>query len=174
MATMTLVQNSWPSWNFTVKDSARMPWGKIIFLPRYRLIFFPCPCAHGAVNVGDQQYNISRQGMDAPFVLNGLNGDIVATAAEPRASDGMIFKSRFTIQAEDQIYLLNRPRSISFLKTVSIVGLFAGDDLVGQIEPNWLGSRAQISLPEDMPNSVMAFVIWLTVLIWQRETSEMS
>ena len=74
------------------------------------------------------------------------------------------------------MYRLQRQPSTSFWGwRRPNIGLFAGDALVGHVEPDsWISYQSRVSLPEEMPKWAMAFVMWLTVLIWRREMGEVS
>ena len=59
------------------------------------------------------------------------------------------------------------------LKAVSIwtreFGLFENDAQIGRIEPaGWLGRKAIIELPEDIPLPVRVFLFWLVLILWRR------
>ena len=148
---MTLVPKHWFSWDFRLKDSVGMPWGEI-GLSSWR--------ERGSVTVGDQQYKVSRQGLLGPFVLGGPSGELA------RAVKESAFRQEFTLTVEGRAYTLKR---LSAWRRE--FALCVGDTRLGSVAPEgWLNRRAQVSLPEDMPGWARAFVVWLTLLMWKRDS----
>jgi hypothetical protein len=128
-----------------------MPWGEV-GLSSWR--------ERGSVTVGGQQYKVSRQGFVGPFVLEGPNGEL-AKAVKVSA-----FKQEFTLRVEGREYTL---RQLSSWRRE--FGLFAADARVGSVIPeSWLNRRAEVMLPDDMPGCASAFVVWLTLLMWKRDS----
>jgi hypothetical protein len=148
---MTLVPNHWFSWDFRLKDSVGMPWGEIA-LSSWR--------ERGSVTVGDQQYKVSRQGLVGPFVLAGPSGELA------RAVKESAFRQQFTLTVEGRTCTLKRLSA--FRREFA---LCVGDTRLGSVAPEgWLTRRAQVDLPEDMPGWARAFVVWLTLLMWKRDS----
>ena len=148
---MTLVPKRWFSWDFRLQDSVGMPWGEI-GLSSWR--------ERGSVTVGDQRYKVSRQGLLGPFVLNGPSGELARAVKESP------FKQQFTVTAEGRTYTLKRS---SWWRRE--FALCDGEIPLGSIAPeSWLTRRAQVTLPEDVPGWARAFVVWLTLLMWKRDS----
>jgi hypothetical protein len=145
------IPKRWLSWDFAVEDAVGMPWGEV------SLSFWR---ERGSVTAGGQQYRVSRQGFVGPFVLEGPDGELAhAVKVSP-------FKQEFTLSAERRDYVL---RKLSWWSRE--FGLFSGDTQVGSLAPeSWLSRRARVDLPEDMTGWLRAFVTWLTLLMWKRDS----
>ena len=151
MGMLKVVPKGWLAWEFAVSDAVGMPWGEIC------LSFWR---ERGSVSVGGQQYRVSRQGFVGPFVLEGPGGAL-AQAVKVSA-----LKQEFTLSAEGREYVL---RKLSWWRRE--FGLFARDTQLGSVAPEvWFARRAVANLPEDLPGSLRAFVVWLTLLMWKRES----
>jgi hypothetical protein len=149
MGILKVIPKHWFSWDFRIEDAVGMPWGEV-GLSTWR--------ERGLVVVGGQQYEVSRQGLTGPFVLEGPGGELA------RAVKGSAFKHEFTLKVEGREYTLSRlswwPREY---------GLFADTTRVGSVTPeSWFCRRAEASLPDDVPGFAQAFVVWLTLLMWKR------
>jgi len=149
---LKVVPKSWLSWDFAVEDAVGMPWGEV-GLSSWR--------ERGSVSVGGQQFGVARQGLVGPFVLQGPAGP-VAEASKPSA-----FKREFTLSFGGQECVL---KQLSWWRRE--FGLLRGDVQVGSITPeSWWSRRAEAMLPEDMPTEVRAFIVWLTLLMWKRDSN---
>jgi hypothetical protein len=148
---MTLVPKHWCSWDFSLKDAFGLSWGEI-GLSSWR--------ERGSVTVGDQLYKVSRQGLVGPFVLRGPSDELA------RAVKASAFRQEFTLTVEGRAYTLKR---LSAWRRE--FALCVGDSRVGSVAPeSWLTRRAQVNLPEEMPGWARAFVVWLTLLMWKRDS----
>ncbi len=148
---MTLVAKHWYSWDFSLKDAVGLSWGEIS-LSSWR--------ERGSVTVGDQQYKVSRQGLFGPFVLSGPSDELA------RAVKASAFRQEFTLTVEGRTYTLKR---LSAWRRE--FALCVGDSRIGSVAPEgWLTRSAQVNLPEDMPGWARAFVVWLTLLMWKRDS----
>jgi hypothetical protein len=151
MAILKVVPKHWFSWDFRLEDPVGMPWGEV-GLSSWR--------ERGSVGVGGQQYKVSRQGLVGPFVLEGPSGEL-AKAVKVSA-----FKREFTLRVEGREYTL---RQLSSWRRE--FGLFTADARVGSVIPeSWLNRRAEVVLPDDIPGCARAFVVWLTLLMWKRDS----
>lgn len=152
---MTLVPKHWFSWDFALRDSVGMPWGEV-GLSSWR--------ERGTVAVGGQPYKVARSGMLGPFVLTGPSGARAAAIKESA------FGQEFTLSVEERTYVLKR---LSVWRRE--FGLFADGVRVGSIAPEaWFSRRARIDLPDQMPGWGRAFVVWLTLLLWKRDSDSSS
>jgi hypothetical protein len=148
---LTLVPKHWFSWDFRLNDSVGMPWGEVA-LSSWR--------ERGSVTVGGQRYKVSREGWLGPFVLTGPSGELA------RAVKDSAFRSAFTLTVDGRTYGLRR---LSVWRRE--FGLFAGDTRLGSMAPeSWLTRRARVDLPEDLPGPARAFTVWLTLLMWRRDS----
>ncbi len=147
---LKVVPKGWFAWDFAVADAVGMPWGEIGLFWRER----------GSVTVGGQQYRVSRQGFVGPFVLEGPGGELAqAVKVSP-------FKQEFALTAEGREYVL---RKLFWWRRE--FGLFVRDTQVGTVAPEaWFTRRAAVNLPDDLPGSLRAFVVWLTLLMWKRDS----
>ena len=49
--------------------------------------------------------------------------------------------------------------------------LYEGDREIGSIAPsNYFGRDARVSLPDDLSVALRLFVVWLTLLLWKRDS----
>jgi len=148
---MTLVPKHWFSWDFRLMDPEGMPWGEI-GLSSWR--------ERGSVTVGGQRYKVSRQGLVGPFVLAGPSDELA------RAVKESVFRQEFTLTLEGRAYTLKR---LSAWRRE--FALCVGDTRLGSVAPeSWLLRRARVDLPEEMPGWARAFVVWLTLLMWKRDS----
>ncbi len=148
---MTIVPRHWFSWDFSLKDSVGMPWGEI-GLSSWR--------ERGSVTVGDQRYEVRRRGLVGPFVVGGASNELA------RAVKESAFRQVFTLTVEGRAYTLKR---LSAWRRE--FALCVGDSRVGSVVPErWWTRRAEVNLPDDMPGWARAFVVWLTLLMWKRDS----
>jgi hypothetical protein len=116
----------------------------------------------GTIEVANTTYRVYREGLlSGAFVLE-TNGRVCARAEKPSA-----MTRRIVIDAED-IQLELRPRS-----TLSrSFQLLKGGVVVGTLSPSgFLSRRMNVELSETLSLPVKAFVVWLTVLLWNRDDS---
>lgn len=148
---LKLVPMHWFSWDFRLEDPVGMLWGEVA-LSSWR--------ERGSVAVGGQQYRVSREGFVGPFVLEGPSGEL-AKAVKVGA-----FRQEFTLSVGGREYTLKRLSSWR-----REFALFSGDARVGSVVPeSGFTRRAEVILPDDMPGWVRAFVVWLTLLMWKRDS----
>jgi hypothetical protein len=151
MGQMTVVPRHWFSWNFRVMDSVGMPWAEI-GLSSWR--------ERGSVSVENRQYRVTREGLTGPFVLLGASGE------SARASKASVFKQEFTLAIGGRDYTLKKSSWWG-----REFALWDGATRVGSVVPaHWLSRRALVDLPEDLPAWARAFVVWLTLLMWKRDS----
>lgn len=151
MVTTTITPNHWSSWDFTLGDSVGQPWGHVD-LSSWR--------ERGSVTVGGQAYTVARQGLAGPFVLTGPCGELA------RAVKSSALKHDFSLTIDERTYRLRR---LSVWRRV--FGLYIGETGAGSItSEGWWTRRGRANLPEGMAPYAQAFVVWLTLLMWKRDS----
>jgi hypothetical protein len=115
----------------------------------------------GTLTVEGQCYPVYRERlMSGRFVLES-DGGVLASAEKPSA-----WRQRLLIEHAGRRYVLKR-RSM-FSRTFE---LHEGPTMVGSLSATgMLSRRMNIELPESLPLPVRVFVVWLTVVLWKRET----
>jgi hypothetical protein len=149
---LTANPRSWFSWDFILaKDGESLA---TIDLSSWR--------EKGALNVANLPYRVYREGVwSGAFVLES-NGAIVARAHKPSA-----WTRRLVIEVNGVQFEL-KPLS-SFTRGFR---LLKGEKVVGTLSPASIWNRKiNVELPEDIPLSIRAFVVWLAVLLWRRDAS---
>jgi hypothetical protein len=151
MGELRLVPKHWFSWDFRLEDAVGMLWGEV-GLSSWR--------ERGSVTVGGERYRVSRHGVTGPFVLEGAQGEL-AKAVKVSA-----FRQAFTLTADGRDYTLKRR---SWWRRE--FELFCRGASVGSVAPaSWFACRGDAFLPDDIPPPVCAFVVWLTLLMWKRDS----
>ncbi len=95
------------------------------------------------------------------FILE-LNGTQLARAEKPSA-----LRRSFTIQHEGKTYILKAESA--FGRTF----LLLDNDRrqIGSITPAGMFTRkATVDLPDEMPLPIKVFLVWLTVILWKRDS----
>ena len=148
---LQLVPDGWLGWNFDVLDNGN----KIAEIKSSSL-----PDS-GTFLLADGDLRAYREGLFTGDYLLESDGQIVARAQKPSA-----FRNSFEIASAGKSYTL---------KKESLVGrsfvLLQGDIAVGSVRSEgYFGRKASVSMPEVMPLPVQLFIIWLTILLWKRES----
>ena len=150
--TLQVAPTHWYSWNFTVwKDSQPVA-----------SVDINSWCEKGALTVDRTDYQMYREGwMSGSFVLE-RDGSALARAERPSA-----FRRQFLIRYRDREYALVA-RS-AFRRSFALLD---GSQEIGSIEPTGVFTRdATADLPETWPLPLRAFVIWLTMIQWRRDSA---
>jgi hypothetical protein len=151
MRMLTVIPSHWFSWDFRLEDASGVPWGHAA-VSAWR--------ERGSVAVGDQQFRVSRDGLAGPFVVVGPNGE------SANAEKASMFKQEFRVHVGGEEYTLRR---VSWWQRE--FALTRGGARVGTIAAvSWFSRRATAQLPDDMPAWACAFAVWLTVLMWKRDS----
>lgn len=148
---LTVVPKQWFSWDFTVMEGSRAV--AEIDISWWR--------EQGVLTVQGVDYRVYREGMmSGDFILESA-GSVLARAEKPSA-----FHRSFTIDHADRQFTL-RAKAVfrrHFL-------LLDGDGEIGSVSPEGIFTRrATVDLPEALPLPVKVFIIWLTVILWKRES----
>jgi len=145
------VPNNFFSWDFTVMDGPR-PVAEID-VSRWR--------EKGQLTVEGTPYEVYREGlMSGAFILESA-GSVLARAEKPSA-----FQRLFLVEHEGRQYTL-RART-AFLREFILLD---GSTEIGSLSPEGIFTRRMAAdLPEHLPLPVRIFLIWLTVILWKRDT----
>lgn len=148
---LTATPRNWFSWDYVVSDNSQHVADIDISWWREK----------GTLTVEGRDYGVYRQRpMSGKFVLES-NGAIVASAEKPSS-----LTRRLLIEHAGRQYEL-KPRGM-FSRTFQ---LHAGPTMVGSLAARGVFSRRMnVDLPETLPLAVRVFVMWLTVILWKRES----
>lgn len=115
----------------------------------------------GTLTIAGQRYGVYReQPLRGRFILDS-NGSVLASAEKPSA-----FTRRLLIEHAGRRYEL-KPRS-AISRTFY---LHDGPEIMGSLAAsNLLSRRMKVDLPETLPLPVRVFLMWLTVILWKRES----
>jgi hypothetical protein len=117
---------------------------------------------HGTISVpGGPEYRVRRRGALGPFVLEGPDDSELAHASKPSA-----FRREFILEHGGRHYTLKAGSAFQRDCTV-----YCDGTLVGRVSPpSWLSRRAMADIPDDVPIVIRAFMVWLTLLVWKRDS----
>jgi hypothetical protein len=149
--TMTMAPIRWDSWDYRVMDGDRTL--AFLDLSSWR--------ERAEIRIGDLTHRVFRErAMSGDFILD-VGGQRLARATKPS-----IFRDTMIIHAAGREYTLRKP---SVWRRAFVV--MDGDRQIGSIAPDsaWT-RRATADLPADWPMPVKAFVIWLVVILWKRDS----
>ena len=142
---------SWFSWNFVLsQDGEPVAEINLAWLREA-----------GQLSVGAESYRVYREGvMSGAFVLE-KDGVQLARAEKPSA----MFRS-FNVHCNGKAYTLEAESAFR-RKFV----LRDGADSVGSIYPEGAFTRrCTVDLPRDIPIPVAAFILWLVIILWKRDS----
>jgi len=139
------------SWDFIIRDANHQSVAEV------RLSYWR---ERGAVSYAGVEHKVLRQSALGAFVLE-KDGVVVARAEKPSA-----FRKTFTIEHAGRQYTL-KARSLGRREFV----LYENEREIGTIAPEGpFTKRARVALPEELPLLLRLFVIWLTMLLWKRNS----
>lgn len=152
---LTAVPHHWFSWDFSLFNKGESV--AEIDMSSWR--------EKGSVTVSNSTYRVYREGLfSGEFILES-NGTVHARARKPSA-----MTRRLVINVGGSEFEL-RPRSALSRK----FHLLSGGAVVGTLSPGgFLSCRMHIDLSEDLPLPIRAFVVWLALLLWKRESEAAS
>ena len=115
----------------------------------------------GTLAIDDTSYDVYREGMvSGDFILED-DGIEIAAAEKPSA-----FKRMFHVHYANQVFTL---KAASVFRRA--IAVYADGYQVGMMEPRGVFTRrTDVDLPEELPLPVRVFMIWLAVVLWQRES----
>jgi hypothetical protein len=145
------IPKGWLSWDFVVKQGSQT-------LAEIDVSWWR---EQGELAVRGRTYKVFREGlMSGAFVLESA-GSVLARAEKPSA-----FRRSFAIEHAGRQYTLRSKSAFG-----RAFELLDGPRAIGSISPEWIFSRrASADLPEDLPLEVRVFIIWLTIILWKRES----
>ena len=150
---LTAIPKGWFSWDFLLRETNGDP------IAELRLSSW---CERGSVVVGGVTYRIYRKRLLGPFVMEAPDGSIVGSATKLSA-----FRREFVLADSKCSYAL---KAVSAFRRNCRV--FRNEQEVGAIQPDsWLSRRASAKFADDVPPNLRAFLIWLTLLMWRRESA---
>jgi len=150
--TLQIAPTHWYSWDFTVQKDAHT----------VASIDFNAWKEQGALTIDRTSYQMYREGwMSGSFLLE-RDGSVIARAERPSA-----FRRQFLIHYRDHEYALV---TRSCFQRAFV--LLDGSEEIGSVAPTGVFTRqATADLPENWPLPLRAFVIWLTMIQWRRDSA---
>jgi hypothetical protein len=145
------IPKSWLSWDYSIVDGSKQIADMDLSLWREK----------GQATVGDAVYSVYREGLGHGAFILESDGNMLARAEKPSA-----FLRSFTIDFQSRQFIL---------KAASAWGrkflLLDGAVELGSITPDgFLTRRGRVDLPDDLPLPLTIFIIWLTLIIWKRDS----
>ena len=151
---LTAVPKRWFSWDFSLLDSTLQPVAELV-LSSWR--------ERGSLTVGGVSYRVYRDGLTGPFVLEAPDGSRAATAVKES-----VFRREFTVGYRDRHFVLKAKSAWR-----REFNLLSGDQMLGTVVPAGLFTRrAKVEFNDDLPLECAAFVVWLTLLLWKRNSDK--
>jgi hypothetical protein len=118
----------------------------------------------GILTIDGVAHRVYRQGMMHGDFLLEREGVVLARATKPSA-----FRNRFVIRHDGRTYELARA---SIWQRRFVVR--SGDAEIGSLQPTSAWRRdAAVNPPEQWPLPFKVFVIWLAIIIWNRQKNAM-
>ena len=148
---MRIIPKAWYSWDFDVVGGDRT-------LARLDL---SCWREKADVRIEDVNHRVFRErAMSGDFVIE-RGGQVLARATKPSA-----FRQAFLVNFNGKTYSLHRP---SVWRRA--FALLDGEQQIGSVSPNSVWTRAATAdHPRDWPMAIKAFVIWLVIILWKRDS----
>jgi hypothetical protein len=148
---LTAIPHHWFSWDFSLLDKGE-PLAEID-MSSWR--------EKGSLRVSDSSYLVYRERVLSGDFLLEANGTVIA-----RAKKASAMTRRLLLTVADSQFEL-KPRSALTRK----FDLLSNGVIVGTLAPHgFLNRRMSVDLPEDLPLPIRSFVVWLTLLMWKRES----
>src|SRR5262249_37123684 len=150
---LNALPKGWFSWDFSLHDSSGGVVGDVL-LSSWR--------EQGAITIrGGPRYTVRRQGILGPFVLEAPDGSGAASAVKPS-----VLRREFNVEHGGRLYAL---RAVSALRRQCLV--LCEDRPLGRVSPDsWFSRRARLEIADDVPLVLQAFLVWLTLLMWKRDS----
>lgn len=112
------------------------------------------------ITIGDATYSAAREGLMSRAYHLEANGTRLASAVPASA-----LKGGFTVQAGGRTFTLTRASAFG-----RAFALTENGTPLGTIAPQgFFGRKAKAELPDELAPELKAFLIWLVILIWQRQ-----
>jgi hypothetical protein len=145
------IPKRWFSWDFTVTEGSQP----------IADIDVSCWTEKGLLTIEGTTYKVYQEGLlSGAFILESA-GLVLARAKKPSA-----FRPSFIIEHVGKQYTL-RAKSVFRREYL----LLDGPREIGSLSPEgFFTRRVRVDLPEYLPLPVRIFIIWLTVILWKRES----
>ena len=151
MPQLDLIPKSWTSWNFDVLAGGSVMAEIDVSWWRER----------GELRVDGCGYVVYREAlMSGAFILQSDSTQLA------RAQKPTWMSRLFVIEHGQKTYTL---KSASWLGRAFVL-LENGQEVGSVVPQGMLTRKACVTLPNELPKPVQAFVIWLTVLLWKRDS----
>ena len=116
---------------------------------------------NATLTVGGRRYEATHKGGKKEFVLSGEDGSTILVAEKPSA-----WKDRLSFEHDGNRYELKKESAWRRAFVLRRDGVGS----VGSLRPEGAFTRAWLAeLPEELPQEVRVFLIWLAVVLWKRE-----
>jgi hypothetical protein len=148
---MRIIPKAWYSWDFDVVGGDRT----------LATLDLSCWREKADVLIEDVTHRVFREhAMNGDFIIE-RGGQVLARATKPSA-----FRHAFLVNYNGKTYSLRRP---SVWRRA--FALLDGERQIGSVSPNSMWTRdATADLPRDWPMAIKAFVIWLVIILWKRDS----
>lgn len=148
---LTAIPRHWFSWDFVLTDG-EIPLADID-ISSWR--------EKGELTISNVSYSVYREApLMGAFILES-SGAVIARAEKPNA-----VSRRMVIEYDDVRYEL-KPAFVLSRR----FNLISGTTIVGTLSPNRLWSRQMsIDMSDALPLPVRVFVVWLTLILWKRDS----
>jgi hypothetical protein len=147
---LTVVAKNWFSWKFTLTAADRAV--ADINLSSWR--------ERGGLQVDGRAYRVYRDGMMGPFIL-AADGVEIARADKPSA-----FRRAFVVRHDGRELELRAANALRRRFQLLERGVE-----IGTIDPQSIWTRsADVEFRVPLPEPLQAFIVWLTLLLWKRES----
>ena len=147
---MRIIPKAWYSWDFDVVGGDRT----------LATLDLSCWREKADVLIEDVTHRVFREHALGDFIIE-RGGQVLARATKPS-----VFRQAFLVNYNGKTYSLHRP---SVWRRA--FALLDGEQQIGSVSPNSVWTRdATADLPRDWPMAVKAFVIWLVIILWKRES----
>jgi hypothetical protein len=148
---LTIIPKGWFSWDFNILDGDK----------KLALIDLAWTREAGVLLLDGQSYKVHREHWFGGAFMLEQDGQVLARAIKPSA-----WKRALQIEHGEHRYIL-KPVS-SFGRSFELVD---GERVIGSIRPQHAFTRkANIDFPESIPLPVRTFMVWLTIILWKRES----
>lgn len=148
---LSAVPDGWFSWNFTIFDDHKA-------IAKIDLAWVR---EAGELYLEGSNYRVCREGLLSGSFIIEKEGLVLARAEKPSA----LIRS-FKVEYNNKSYILE---AASALQRKFV--LREGGQTIGSVRPeNAFTKKAIIDLPADIAMPVRIFMVWLTLILWKRET----
>jgi hypothetical protein len=150
MSAWALVPKAWYSWDFSVTAGGRT-------IARFDLSSWR---ERGAITIDGVEYRAFRESLLGDFVI-ARGSQTLARATKTSA-----FTNTMIVRYDGREYTL---RKQAWWRRTFVV--LDGERQIGSIAPTgWCTRHAAVDLPSRWPLHLQAFVIWLALILWRRES----